>query len=120
MVMVITLPWPPRECHPNFRGHWSKRAKAAKECRTLGWGLTLAAGIRRNDPDIPNPLKVTAVFCPPDNRRRDRDGMLSNIKNYLDGIADVIGIDDSNWEIAIRKEASVKGGCVRIELEAAA
>lgn len=82
--------------------------------------MTLLAGVRKNDPDIPQALKVTAVFSPPDNRPRDIDGMFSSIKSYLDGIADIIGIDDSKWTFgAPRKEAVVKGGAVRIELEAA-
>ena len=116
----IDLPWPPRELHPNARGHWKKRYRMAKACRSLGAGLTLTAGVRRDDPDIPQDLKVTAIFYPPDNRRRDLDGMLSSIKSYLDGIADVIGVDDSKWQLgAPRKEKPVKGGLVRIELEAA-
>lgn len=117
-MISISLPWPPREMHPNSRVHWSKRAKAAKQCRlTAGW-CAKQAGIRYGDPDIPATLRVTAVFSPPDNRRRDLDGMLSSAKAFLDGIADVIGIDDSKWEIALRREAPVKGGSVRIELEA--
>jgi crossover junction endodeoxyribonuclease RusA len=119
-MISIELPWPPRVLHPNSRVHWSKRAKAAKHCRTLGAALTLTTGVRRNDPDIPQSLRVTAVFSPPDNRRRDVDGMLSSIKSYLDGISDVIGIDDSKWQIALRREAPCKGGLVRIELESAA
>ncbi|MBZ9759463.1 endonuclease [Mesorhizobium sp. CA8] len=118
-MITIDLPWPPRELHPNARVHWRRRARAAKMCRTLGWGMTLTAGVRGNDPDIPQALKVTAVFFPPDDRRRDEDGMLSNIKSYLDGISDVIGVDDSKWQIAIRREAKRTGGLVRIELEAA-
>ncbi len=118
-MIAIELPWPPKELLPNSRVHWSKRAKAAKECRTLAWGLTLAAGVRRNDPDIPQYLKATFIFSPPDNRRRDLDGMLSSAKNFIDGIADVIGVDDSRWSIALRKEAPRKGGSVRIELEQA-
>lgn len=119
-MIAIDLPWPPRSLHPNARVHWAKRSKEAKICRRLAWGMTLVAGVRKNDPDIPQALKVTAIFSPPDNRRRDVDGMLSSIKSYLDGIADVIGIDDSKWTFgAPRKEAPVKGGLVRIELEAA-
>lgn len=118
-MIAIELPWPPRELHPNARVHWAKRAKAAKQCRTLGWGLTMAAGVRRNDPDIPQALKITAAFSPPDGRRRDEDGMLSSIKSYLDGISDVLGVDDSKWQLAIRREPPRKGGMVRIELEAA-
>jgi crossover junction endodeoxyribonuclease RusA len=119
-MISIDLPWPPREMHPNARTHWVRRARGAKMCRTIGAGCTLAAGVRRGDLDIPADLKVTAIFSPPDNRRRDIDGMLSSIKSYLDGIADVIGIDDSKWQIAMRREAPVKGGSVRIELESAA
>ena len=118
-MIAIALPWPSRSLHPNARVHWSRRAKDAKQARmTAGW-CAKEAGIRSGGPDIPQALKVTAIFSPPDNRRRDVDGMLSSIKSYLDGISDVIGIDDSKWSIALRKEAPVKGGLVRIELEAA-
>lgn len=89
-------------------------------CRKLAYGTALAAGIRKGDPDIPERIKVTAVFFPPDNRRRDIDGMLSSIKSYLDGIADVIGVDDSKWQIEISREGARKGGLVRIELSEAA
>jgi Holliday junction resolvase RusA-like endonuclease len=95
------------------------KARDAKQARLTGAYCTLRACIRKNDPDIPERLKVTAIFCPPDNRRRDIDGMLSNIKSYLDGISSAIGVDDSRFEIAMRREAPVKGGLVRIELEAA-
>ena len=76
-----------------------------------------AAGVKRIEA---NGLVVTAVFSPPDRRPRDRDGMLSSIKAYLDGIADVIGVDDSLWEIAVRKAPPRQGGNVRIEIEVAA
>lgn len=118
-MITLPLPWPPRDLHPNARVHWARRARCTKTFRTIAAGTALAAGIRRTDPDIPQSLRVTVVFSPPDNRRRDLDGMLSSIKSYLDGIADVIGVDDSEWSIALRREAPVKGGSVRIELEAA-
>jgi len=114
----IELPWPPRALHPNARKHWAVKAKAAKQARLTAAWCAKEAGIRTNDPDIPQQLLVTAVFSPPDNRLHDLDGCLSNIKAYLDGISDVIGIDDSKWQIALRKEAPKKGGSVRIELEA--
>lgn len=119
-MIAITLPWPPRTLHPNERPHWAKKAAATKQARaSAGWAAKLA-GIRLGDPDIPTALKVTAVFNPPDRRPRDMDGLISNIKAYCDGIADVIGIDDSKWEWqAPRREAPVNGGSVRIELEAA-
>lgn len=116
-MIAIDLPWPSRVLHPNGRKHWAVKAKATKQARAdAGWAAK-AAGVKRIDA---TGLVVTAVFSPPDRRPRDRDGMLSSIKAYLDGIADVIGIDDSLWEIAIRKAPPRQGGNVRIEIEVAA
>ena len=116
-MIALTLAWPPRELHPNARVHWAVKARKTKNARIVAAWTAKEAGIRNNDPDIPEALKVTVIFSPPDKRRRDEDGMLSSVKGYLDGIADMIGIDDSKFQIAIRKDAPVKGGAVRIELE---
>lgn len=65
-------------------------------------------------------VNVTCIFSPPPPKRnRDLDGLLSSCKAYFDGIADVIGIDDSRFQ----HQAPVwgiprKGGNVRIVLEA--
>lgn len=114
--LTLDLPWPSRDLHPNARVHWAKRAKAAKKARADAAWTARAAGIGKIEADA---LSVTAVFSPPDSRARDVDGMLSNIKAYLDGLADVIGVDDSRWQIAIRREAPRPLGSVRIVLEAA-
>ena len=119
MAVAIELPWPPSVLLPNSRTHWSKRAHAAKQCRLTAFAMTKLAGIRKGDFDLQQSLKVTCVFAPPDNRRRDLDGMLGSLKSSLDGISDAIGIDDSRFEISIRREAPVPGGAVRIELEQA-
>ncbi len=118
-MIVIALPWPHKDLRPNARPHWAEKAKAVKQARALAGWTANEIGIRRGDPDIPSALKVTAVFCPPSRRRFDDDNMLSSCKSYFDGIADAIGIDDSKWQIAMRREGVVKGGAVRIELEAA-
>ena len=118
-MIAILLPWPSRYLHPNSRVHWARKAKAAKAARqTAGW-CAKEAGIRQGDPDIPEALKVTAIFMPPNNHAHDLDGCLSALKSSLDGIADALGTNDSKWQIAIRKDAPVKGGLVRIELEQA-
>lgn len=119
-MISIVLPWPSRTLHPNSRPHWAAKAKAVKKARNDAAWCAREAGIRRGDPDIPAALKVTAVFSPPDNRRRDVDGMLSSIKSYLDGISDIIGVDDSKWQIAMRRGDPVKHGLVTIEIEEAA
>lgn len=115
-MISIDLPWPSQVLHPNARPHWAKRARAAKAAR-LSAAWAASAVIKR--PVAANALSLTISFTPPDNRRRDLDGMLSNIKPYLDGIADVVGIDDSKWQIKIRREAAKPAGNVHIEIEAA-
>ena len=116
MIGEVTLPWMARELHPNWRGHWSVKASAARSARKWANWATKAAGLSKLDLAS---LKVTVVYHAPDKRRRDADGVLSSCKAYLDGISDVIGIDDSEWEIAIRKAEPVKHGAVKITLEVA-
>ena len=124
-MISIDLPWPPSELHPNARVHWAKKANFTKRCRRFAWAQTLSVtgvrplsviGLRRAA--HPQLLTVTAIFCPPDKRRRDTDGMLSACKAYFDGIADALGVDDSRWQLSLRREAPVKHGLVRIELAA--
>lgn len=111
---AVDLPWPSRTLHPNSRPHWAAKAKAAKASRLAAGWAAKAAGLGPLDAEA---LKVTAIFSPPDSRARDQDGMLSNIKSYLDGIADVVGVDDSKWRIEICRGLPTKGGNVRIILE---
>lgn len=114
------LHWPSRALHPNARIHWAAKAKAVKKARTEAAWVARSYGLRPGDPDIPHVPKVTAVFFPPDNRRRDDDGLLSSMKAAFDGIADAIGVDDSRWQIGLRRGEPVKNGLVLIEIEEAA
>lgn len=115
-MIAIVLPWPDKALSPNSRVHWSRKAKAAKQARiTAGW-CAREAGIRPGDFDIPTRLRFTMVFAPPDKRRRDDDNLVGSMKAARDAIAEALGIDDSRFEIAIRREDPVKGGAVRIEL----
>lgn len=112
--LTIELPWPARALHPNARVHWSVKAKATKAARRDAAWAGMAAGIRSIKADA---LRVTAIFHPPDNRRRDADNMLASLKPSFDGIADVCGVDDSRWEIAIKRGEAVKDGKVVVEIE---
>jgi len=116
MIGTVELQWPNSVLLPNSRAHWTAKAAASRSARTNAAWATRFAGISKLRLDS---IKFNIVFHPPDKRRRDLDSMLSSIKPALDGIADVIGIDDSNFELAIRKEAPVKHGAVRITLEEA-
>lgn len=115
-MLTVELPWPDRRLHPNARGHWSKKAKAAKKARADAQIACLAAGIRKIEVEA---LSLAIVFHPPDRRHRDLDGMLASMKAGLDGIADATGVDDSNWQIAIRKAEPRPLGAVIIQIEVA-
>lgn len=113
----VNLPWPSRTLHPNARPHWSKKASATKAARFTASTMAKSSGLTSIRADS---LKVTCIFSPPDNRARDQDGMLSSCKAYFDGIADVIGIDDSKWlHQAPLWGLPCKGGNVRIQIEVA-
>lgn len=110
----IDMPWPDRTLHPNERPHWAVKAKATKRARETGRMCAYASGARKVEA---SELKVTVTFFPPDNRRRDIDGLLSNLKAYLDGISDATGVDDGGWDIFIKRGDVRKRGAVRVEME---
>ena len=116
----MILPWPPRELHPNARVHWAVRAKAAKAYRSAsGWAVLEQIGkdrarVAKLLKEARIPLKI--VFHPKSKRRMDLDGCLSNIKSGLDGLADVLKVDDSRFELTISMGDPVKGGEVHITI----
>ena len=110
--MRVVLPWPCRELSPNARVHWAKKARVAKNYRAVAH--TMARKVL-----WPVNLEIARVvieFYPPDNRRRDLDNMLASMKPAIDGIAAAIGVDDSKWEISMKKGAAVEGGLVVVEV----
>ena len=112
----IELPWPSRDLHPNARVHWAVRAKATKNARSTAAWAARAAKVQHIKAEA---LTVKIAFMPPDNRRRDLDGMLSSVKAYLDGIADIARIDDSRWHIVpIRGVVTPPHGAVCVEVSA--
>lgn len=109
---MISLPWPDKVLHPNSRGHWAPKAKATKAARSLAY-WTAHLGM----PDIQDwPIPLLITFHPPDNRRRDTDGMLTACKAYLDGIADAWYVDDSRFVPTLARGEPVRGGCVIVAL----
>jgi crossover junction endodeoxyribonuclease RusA len=110
--LKLTLPWPLKELSPNARTHWRTLAKAKKAYRqACAWTAT-EQGVRRIDP---GPLVVSLLFVPPDRRPRDTDNMLASLKAGLDGLADVLGVDDRLWTLEIARSGDV-GGFVKVEV----
>jgi Holliday junction resolvase RusA-like endonuclease len=120
-VLQVTLPWPSRKLSPNFRGHWSQKAKATKAARTeAAYEL-----IRQSTPIGIYMLRQNAKlhvhydFAPPNRRRMDLDNLVASHKAAADGLADVLDIDDSQWRISCEFVEPVKGGAVQVTIKGA-
>lgn len=112
--MALTLPWPPRELSPNARhAHWASLARAKRRYRTACALTARSQGAARID--APE-LAVSLTFVPPDRRARDLDNCIAAMKAGLDGLADVLGVDDRHWSIAMTMAENEIGGFVRVEV----
>jgi len=60
-------------------------------------------------------LHLTLTFVPPTRRAYDLDNALARIKSGLDGVADVLQVDDRHWSLTIRKGDGI-GGFVQVEV----
>jgi crossover junction endodeoxyribonuclease RusA len=109
---IFTLPWPPADLSPNARGHWSTLARAKKAYRNACAFTAKSQGAQKLTADT---LHLTLTFHAPTKRAYDLDNALARMKSGLDGLADVLGVDDSRWSLTIRKAETV-GGFVRVEV----
>ena len=109
---AVTLPWPPRDLHPNARVHYMALSREKRAYRDACYWLTKQAGISIA-PDARPEIAIT--FVPPDRRRRDVDGMLSAIKSGLDGFAQAAGCDDSRFRLRLDVADRI-GGMVQVQV----
>jgi len=84
--MILSLPLPPKECSPNWRGHWAAKARAVKTYRHTA-ACTALSLIRLPAPNWER-AAVQATFHFRDARRRDKDNLLAALKPAFDGLAD--------------------------------
>ena len=112
MVARLILPWPPKELSPNFRAHWGALAKAKKEFRARCAKSAREQGARSIKADK---LHLSLTFYAPTRRAYDLDNALARMKSGLDGLADVLGVDDKHWTLTIAKSDQV-GGMVKVEV----
>ena len=106
------LPWPPSNLSPNARLHWSQLAKAKKAYRAACAWTAKEQGAQRLGAEK---LHLTITFVPPNRRAHDLDNCLARMKSGLDGLADVLGVDDKHWSLTISKSDDI-GGMVRVEV----
>ena len=109
---MFTLPWPPSVLSPNARAHWAQLAKAKKAYREACAWTARQQGAQRIEAER---LHLTITFVPPNRRAHDLDNCLARMKAGLDGLADVLGVDDKRWALTILRADEV-GGFVRVEV----
>ena len=109
---MISLPWPEKALSPNERVHHFALARAKKDAKASAYYLCLEAIGRAK---VSAPLSVVVTFCPPDNRKRDLDNMIASFKAAQDGIAQAIGIDDSEWQVSYQRGPVKRRGEVVVE-----
>ena len=108
--LTIVLPWPPSGLSPNTRQHWAQLAKAKRSYRSTCYLTAVAQNARRIDADR---LHLRLEFVPPDRRRYDIDNLLARMKSGLDGLEDILGVNDNRWEFLLcRAEQFSAPGCV--------
>lgn len=94
--LTVNIPMVPHpSLSPNARVHWRTRHRHAKEARSAAYYCMCNANVELWEPVLPLTLHVVVTWP---NRRylRDDDNLWQGVKPFRDGIADALGIDDSN------------------------
>lgn len=115
MSAEIILPWPPKELSPNARKHFMAAYRAKKAYREACYWQAVEQGARKLDAER---LHVHFEFHKPTKRAMDLDNALARCKAGIDGLADVLGVDDSKWVMSM-SFADTVGGFVRVTIKEA-
>jgi hypothetical protein len=110
-VLLLWLPLPPEELHPNARVHFQNKARHAKAARNIA--ATVAAMAKFPEPW--DAARIDATFYL--GRVRDADGLWTWIKNYIDGLQGQIIKNDSRLLLGDIQQASGKQANDRREVE---
>lgn len=119
-MIVVELPFPPKELSANSRLHWSVVSKAKKSYRShAAMMTTLASNKKQVGGWHPTGLvKLSYTFYPPANRHYDFDNLLYRCKALQDGVADGLQMNDKHFRLGTVDIApAIKGGMVRVTIE---
>jgi crossover junction endodeoxyribonuclease RusA len=95
--LEIELGWPAEELSPNSRAHYMVKSRFKKAARTeAGWATKLAQPGRWSPPEGKIPVRLVA-HPPKAWRTGDDDNLVARVKSHLDGIADVLDINDRDF-----------------------
>lgn len=110
--ITFELEYPNPKLSPNARTHYRPKAVATAAARALARISAINAGASKIEKDR---IQVRVDFYPSTRRRRDEDNVIGAFKAYRDGIADALGVDDSDIEFRYKLHREpVKGGATKI------
>jgi len=115
---LIKLPFPPSELMPNNKNgkHWGATHSVKKKYREDCFYLTKNDG--KNFINDGEEIRVTLLYLMPDKRQRDVDNLLAASKAGLDGVAEALGVDDSQFQpITVYSFPGDKPGLLIVQLE---
>ncbi len=97
---VIVPLAPPRECSPNYHGHWRAKAKAVKALRTAAYWYGYQA---RPSKPFTGPVVLRARIGWPKGRRyQDTSNAAASLKGLLDGLQDAAWfLDDRDVTVLV-------------------
>lgn len=96
--LTITIPHPPKECRPNGRYHWARKAKHVKRHRSLSHMACLEA-LKGRMPERWRQAKVQVTAYTKTAQHQDPDNLIASLKAAFDGIADaqIVANDKGLW-----------------------
>lgn len=120
--MKIVFPFPDSKVFPNAKRavHWTRYRKVEASQRELGFFTTKAATKNYERfllAEDNEKITIKVSIYPPDNRRRDDDGMIGAFKHLRDGMADALGTDDYRFRCTYEICPPEKPGRVEVEIE---
>lgn len=116
--LVIELTWPAKELSPNARVHHMAKHRFAKAAKLeAGWATKIA---RPFDWGHDGPFTIAITAHPPEGwRTGDNDNLIARMKSHLDGIAEVLGVNDREFQAPTVTWADRSGrGKVLVEIGA--
>jgi len=122
-LLAVTLPFPAAKLNPNnSKGlHWAATSGLRKKAHADGFCLARQVARQIGWTPVTGELPLRVTFSVPDRRLRDRDNLMAAMKCALDGVAEALGVDDSQFEPTIvRRIYGTKPGAVHIEVGGAA
>ena len=118
--LLIELSWPAPQLSPNARVHHMVKHRYAKAAKTeAGWATKMDRPFNWGHD---GPLAVQVTAYPPKNwSTGDNDNLIARLKSHLDGIAEVLGVNDRQFEApTVKWSDKTERGKVVIAIGAAA